>query len=79
MACDHLAKTIVFARSSRGFTKNKSSQTSRFPFKLSCVMCRAEESHFSKTSNCLLMDRMVKYGLDNGPVGFATSQQIKAS
>lgn len=69
MVCNHLVKTVVVARSHHGFTKNKSSQTFRFSFKEYYVVCKTEECHFSKESNCLLMDKMVKYGLDDSPAG----------
>ena len=32
-------------------------------------MCKTEECHFSKESNCFLMDRMVKHRLDDSPAG----------
>lgn len=43
-----------------------------FPFKWYYVVCKTEECHFSRESNCLVMDRVVKYGLDDSTAGFAT-------
>lgn len=44
MVCDHLVKTVVVARSNRGFAKNESSQTPHFSFKSSCMAYSMERN-----------------------------------
>lgn len=41
-----------------------------FFFKWYYVVCKIEECYFSREFNCFVMDRVVKYGLDDSIVGF---------